>query len=157
MGIDSVSTANYDAVIADLTAKRDEFDRTISMLKALSPQERAASERPIQPAANVENERKEPISSNTGTNNGIGDACARILHTHAGEGLSTRQVTDLLLKSGFPIHSKTPMNNVWGALDHRSKTAKDIEKVGRQWRRVSKGNAKDGASRNAQMNGPSSH
>ncbi|CCB64455.1 conserved protein of unknown function [Hyphomicrobium sp. MC1] len=36
MGTESISTANYAAVIADLRAKRDELDRTINMLEAMA-------------------------------------------------------------------------------------------------------------------------
>ena len=43
---EQISTANYAAVIADLRAKRDELDRTIRMLEAMSQLESSSVPRP---------------------------------------------------------------------------------------------------------------
>jgi hypothetical protein len=50
--------------------------------------------------------------------------------------LSTRQVTDLLLGSGFRLETKNPTNNVHSALNHRSKVSGDVERVGSNWRYI---------------------
>jgi hypothetical protein len=128
MPSDSLSTANYAAVIKDLRAKRDELDRTIKMLEAMAsipanqPQEAPASRPP--------RERMPATTANTG----IGDACARILEKAGGMPLSTREVYATLIKEGFEFNSDNPVNNVFSALSHRTK-AGDIEKAGRgRWR-----------------------
>jgi hypothetical protein len=147
-----ISTANYAAVIADLRTKRDEIDRTIAMLEAMMPRRAAApSAPPVQPEAPGASE-SQPTVKATG-NNGIGEACANIVRTHAGRELSTRDVTDLLITSGFEINTANPVNNVWSALNQRAKTAKDIERVGKKWRYAGRPEKVSLPAETAHMNG----
>jgi hypothetical protein len=140
--ITTVTTADYAAVIADLRAKRDEISRTIAMLEAMSqmPSDNRgpASEahRPISPPPTYRPAEPKAPQPNASGNNGIGDACARIVLAQDGE-LTTRQVMEQLIASGFELDDrKNPANNVWSALSHRVKVAGDIEKVGKNWRAV---------------------
>lgn len=128
-----ISTANYAAVIADLRAKRDEIDRVIAALEGmiLNRQVVLTAKRSEVPATVTSFEPKLPNGSG---NNGIGEACARIVIESGGE-LTTRQVADRLIASGFQLDDrKNPINNVWSALSNRTKVAGDIEKVGKNWR-----------------------
>ncbi|AGK57302.1 hypothetical protein HYPDE_28113 [Hyphomicrobium denitrificans 1NES1] len=141
MSTDSMSTANYAAVIADLRAKRDELERTISMLEAmaqLAPSGTAAVSQPVRPVFVMDATADAPlghfVSPPATGNTGIGDAVARILKDNQGRALSTREVTDLLLRSGFPQTTENPVNNVWSALSHRMKTKGDVAREGKNWR-----------------------
>lgn len=141
MGNAQLSTANYSVVIADLRAKRDELDRTIALLEAMAgiaapvkaeevaPPVRPAPPAPPKTSAPVPERSKETSST---PSVGIGEVCAKILR-EAREPLSTRDVTDRVLASGFEINTANPINNVWSALSHRMKVTKDITKSGRNW------------------------
>lgn len=148
---DQISTASYTAVIADLRAKREELDRTIRMLEAMSQLE--PTQITQEPLAKLE--RATPVIRQQSTvrrtarvirSSGIGEECVRILKESAlnGDELSTRQVTDLLLESGFKLKAANPINNVHSALNHRSKVSRDVERVGRNWRYI--GEPEKGAS-----------
>lgn len=147
MPSESISTANYLAVIEDLCAKRAELDRTIAMLRALAGiVDTSASATVAAPRDSVPKPDTVVVVApvvqpktihNASGNTGIGDACARILRDHDAAGpLSTRQVLDLLVRSGFELNATNPINNVWSALDNRTKAKKDIRKIGRNWRYV---------------------
>jgi hypothetical protein len=130
MPSESLSTANYAAVIKDLRAKRDDLDRTIKMLEVMAgipanqPQEVAP---PV-----IKRERLTTASM------GLGDACARVLEMARGMALNTREVYAALMKDGFEFSSDNPINNVFSALNHRTK-AGDVEKAGRgRWRYAEK-------------------
>ena len=145
-----ISTANYAAVIADLRAKRDEIERTIAILEAMAGVAPVVGRRAHPPAEAVA-----PVASRTATvslNNGIGEACARIVRENAGAALSTREVTDRLIASGFRINAENPINNVWSALNHRVKVTGDIEQVDKRWRYVG-GAEKAATPEGARMNG----
>ena len=139
MPSESSSTANYEAVIADLRAKREELDRTIATLElmagtrraspALPPTSQDATKMPpIQPRLRVS-----PPAAALPSGQGIGEAVAAILRRERAE-LTTRAVTDLLIQSGFKINTKNPFNNVWSALRHRAKVTKDIQQHEKVWR-----------------------
>jgi len=143
MSTETISTANYAAVIADLRAKRAELDKTISMLEAMANLPKPSQGMTLTHARTSDIFSSSPITgisdpahsaSGTGSNNGIGEAVAAILKAHQGRALSTREVTDLLLKSGFPQQTENPINNVWSALSHRSKVKKDVIREGKNWR-----------------------
>jgi hypothetical protein len=69
---------------------------------------------------------------------GLGDACARVLEMARGMALNTREVYAALMKDGFEFSSDNPINNVFSALNHRTK-AGDVEKAGRgRWRYAEK-------------------
>jgi hypothetical protein len=144
MATDSLSTANYLAVINDLRAKRDELDRTIAMLETMANVGSSSQTSELSPPRASSTPRLEFRPTTAGTNNnGIGESCANILREHGQHRpLTTRQVTDLLVQSGFEFKTANPVNNVWSALANRSKTKRDVEKVGTGcWRyiRVGKG------------------
>jgi hypothetical protein len=133
---ESLSTANYAAVINDLRAKRDDIDRTIAMLEArvleIDPLARATA-RPVssqQPLV-AARQRTRPMPHGA---TGIGEACAKVLKDHEGSTLTTREVFDLVQQSGFVVNTANPMNNVWSALKHRTKSARDVQRVGKNWR-----------------------
>lgn len=161
---DNISTANYVAVIADLRAKRDELDRVISLLEAMAqinpPSQTSviatasvAMPLPVAPSIRTLHADVKP-SNVVGT--GIGERCMAILRDHGNaRPMSTRQVTDALLASGFTLNTKSPPNNVWSALSHRAKVSKDVERVGNNWRYIGshkKHETAEGAAQN-QMNG----
>lgn len=137
-----LSTANYSAVIADLRAKRDELDRTIALLEAMAgisapakTEELAPRVRQPDPLAPPKQSAPEPRSkdaSPTAPSLGIGEVCAKVLRDAQGA-LSTREVTDRVLATGFEINTANPINNVWSALSHRMKVSKDIARSGRDW------------------------
>jgi hypothetical protein len=142
MGSDQVSTANYAAVIDDLRAKREELDRTISLLEAMSkvaaPQSSNQEiKKKIEEPAQSETETGDQSLLEPGTisrSHGIGERCAAILRDQgAGKSLSTREVTDALFATGFNISAKNPTNNVWSALNHRSKVVGDVRREGNNW------------------------
>jgi hypothetical protein len=141
---DQISTANYAAVIADLRVKRDELDRTIRMLETMAQlgtppvvQSAPAAVSVPERASTVSVQRPWLPRPQAGRSNGIGEECTKILRENASKGpLSTRQVTDLLLGSGFKLEAKTPANNVHSALNHRSKVSGDVERVGSNWRYI---------------------
>ncbi|ADJ25009.1 hypothetical protein Hden_3214 [Hyphomicrobium denitrificans ATCC 51888] len=153
MGSESISTASSAAVLADLRARRDELDRIIKGLEGIygpvsvpTPPAHLKQNTAPPTVASREIAKTAPLApaliattpqARTATgNNGIGEACAKIVERHANkQGLSTRQVTDLLLESGFVLNTKNPTANVWSALDHRCKISGDVEKVGRNWRK----------------------
>jgi len=150
MGTESVSTANYAAVIADLRAKRDELDRTINMLEAMAQVSSPAQQvnKPSRPLFVMRDTDEGPTgqfvpSMPTGGNTGIGEAVVKVLRENPERSLSTREVTDLLLKSGFPQATENPVNNVWSALSHRMKVKGDVVREGKNWRfaRSEKGGA----------------
>jgi hypothetical protein len=143
MSTETISTANYAAVIADLRAKRAELDRTISMLEAMANLPQSSQSVTLTHARTSDvftgpiigtTSMPDHVGSGTGSNNGIGEAVANILKAHPGRALSTREVTDLLLQSGFPQQTENPINNVWSALSHRSKVKKDVIREGKNWR-----------------------
>lgn len=117
-------STDYATVIADLRAKRDELDRTISMLETM-----AALSAPSQQRATS----RTPSPQDEAAGSGIGDACVQILK-QSNESLTTREVTERLLASGFPLQAPAPEKNVWSALDNRAKGKSDVEKVGKHWR-----------------------
>jgi hypothetical protein len=142
MSTETISTANYAAVIADLRAKRAELDRTISMLEAMANLPRSSQSvmlthtrtSDVLSGPIIGISTSDHVVSGTGGNNGIGEAVANILKANPGRALSTREVTDLLLQSGFPQQTENPINNVWSALSHRSKVKKDVIREGKNWR-----------------------
>jgi hypothetical protein len=141
MAHESPSTANYAAVIKDLRAKRDELDRAIAILESLSllPVTETARVAVHVPAPSMRRPSLvdyaraiEESSAHASGNNGIGEACVRVL-SEAGIALTTREVTERLGRSGFKFNTKNPVNNVWSALSNRSKTKKDIRRIGEGW------------------------
>lgn len=125
MPSESLSTANYAAVIKDLRAKRDELNRTIAMLEAMANIPATQAQAPAV-------QRQPAIATNTG----IGDACAKILE-HARGTMTTNEVFAALTANGFEFNTQNPVNNVWSALNHRTKVAGDVRKAGRgRWRYV---------------------
>jgi hypothetical protein len=149
MPSDSQSTANYAAVILDLKAKRDELNRAISVLEAMTsqpPQEGRVAVGDLEPdstrltvakareVAEARSRRAKELIPTPLPSLGIGDACVHILRTRDGALLSTRQVTNLLLGGGFELNVLNPINNVWSALAHRARTKGDVERIGRNWR-----------------------
>lgn len=137
----NVSTANYAAVIADLRTKRDELDRVINLLEAMAQINQPSSGHTLAAAvaAPVPTELVMSLHNDIKPSNvvgtGIGERCMTILRDQGnGHPMSTRQVTDILLASGFPLNTKSPPNNVWSALSHRAKVSKDVERVGNNWR-----------------------
>jgi hypothetical protein len=139
-----LSTANYAAVIADLRAKRDELDRTIAMLEAMVKlsQPTQADNASRQPSDDSRKQSAQTLAQNPPTrasrrvgaiNTGIGDAVAQVLMEQS-RPLTTREVTDALAKTGFPLNMANPLNNVWSALDHRSKIRGDVIREGKAWR-----------------------
>jgi hypothetical protein len=158
MHSEQISTESYANVIADLEAKRDELDRIIRTLKAMSQLEPPATPTIV----STKPEKMLPISRPSGRRRvsrshysaGLGEECVRILRdcVQTGAAISTRQVTDLLLESGFELKTANPTNNVFSSLNHRAKVSGDVERVGSNWRFVSptKGAAPEDAQ---QMNG----
>ncbi len=134
-----VSTANYSAVIADLRIKRAELDRTIAMLEAMANLGTVVQSEPKAPMPVREVVRFpiaaaiEVVPAPSGGNTGIGEACVQIL-MDVGSALSTREITDMLGKTGFPLTMANPSNNVWSALNHRAKIRGDVVREGRNWR-----------------------
>ena len=150
-----LSTANYSAVIADLRAKRDELDRAIELLEKVAAIQvslaRDAGSVPVRrfrlPSPTVSRPSEPPAQSSKGNTPipapspkamptpsvGIGEVCVKVLR-EAGKPLSTREVTDAVLATGFQINTANPVNNVWSALSHRMKaTRPDISRNGRDW------------------------
>lgn len=134
MGSDSLSTANYAAVVADLRAKRDEIDRTIAFLEALGgvsklvakvedkvavaprpPTNQAAHETPIQQLA-------------------MGDASIAVLRAMS-RPLTSREIMESLQRRGYDFkNAANPVNNVNSALAHRAKVRGDVARHGtRYW------------------------
>ncbi len=142
MPSENISTANYAAVVADLRTKRDELDRVISLLEAMAQinpasQETAAPKATVaaspQTTPSVSSPHADIKRSNV-VGTGIGEKCMTILRDHGnGQPMSTRQVTDILLQSGFELNTKSPPNNVWSALSHRAKVSRDVERAGNKW------------------------
>jgi hypothetical protein len=135
----SLSTESYAAVIADLRAKREEIDRTISILEGMM--QIGPSGESQAPVSGVSEAVRVPVPSlvsnvaaPTAPLSGIGEAVVRVLQEHERSGpLTTRQVTDLLIQSGFELTTANPINNVWSALDNRAKVKKDIRRAGKNW------------------------
>src|SRR5690242_9247613 len=141
---DSLSTANYSAVIKDLRAKRAEIDRAIALLETIAPADadsargEPANAQPVEPAVMG---GEEPIRSAKKPRrappavNGLGEACVRILR-EAKRSLSTREVTTLVEQSGFQLSTKNPINNVWSALNYLAKLDREVARNGKLWRFV---------------------
>lgn len=139
---EKLSTANYTAVIADLRSKRDELDRVIETLEAMSQVNVRLSPSDAPIASSDDSSSPKPkfvyVNHDAARSSGIGERCAHILRERIGQSLSTRQVTDLLIASGFELKSENPTNNVWSALSHRAKTVGDVQRIGKVWQFIDK-------------------
>ena len=132
MPTESLSTADYAAVINDLRAKCAEIQRTIAFLEALSGV-RAA------PAPSVPQEQQRPsvtVAASPGLAGlGQADACVWLLRK-TGKPMTTREIADGLAAAGFKTLSTEPVNNVSAAMHHRSKRKGDVARDGKHWRLV---------------------
>lgn len=133
---ESLSTANYAAVIKDLRAQRDEIDRTIAMLEKRARDIESGRSEPTLLVREDHPQRSPPKHRSRTVNGatGMGDACARFLEENEGKLFSTRDVLEALEERGFSFSTVNPMNNVWAALSHRWKSVGDVERRGKNWR-----------------------
>lgn len=168
MPSESLSTANYTAVINDLREKRAEIDRrgaeidrAIALLETMVCGE-AADIGPLR-APLVQEDQSVPgdapdddkaASPLLAANIGLGEACLHVLRETKGS-LSTREVTTTLEQSGYQFGTKNPVNNVWSSLNYRAKQARDVVRIGKLWRYAPRGE-KDPRS-DAEMNGVGQH
>lgn len=120
---------SYAAVIADLKAKRDEIDKMVKLLEALS-QTTADSGK----ASDHDQDRGDQLPPTKGrySEMSIADAALAVLKAH-GRPLSNVELADELLSGGLLSGASNPANNVNSSLSRRSETHGDIVKDGRQW------------------------
>lgn len=129
---ESLSTANYAAVIKDLRSKRDEIDRAIATLEAMAPESEVEKPNPV--PSSPQHDTIPAVIRKVHGATGIGDACASFLEANTNRLFSTREVLDALVDQGFSFATVNPMNNVWAALGHRWKSVGDVERRGKKWR-----------------------
>lgn len=132
---DSLSTANYVAVINDLRCKRDEIDRLIHSLEAFIAEPSAPPPtKNYMPISSPESVIRDANEMRLATMN-IGEACVWVLE-HSDSPLTIREIAGKLTSAGFKINSADPIKNVSAALYHRKNTKKDVTKVGKGWQMV---------------------
>jgi hypothetical protein len=132
MPSESLSTANYAAVIRDLRAKRDELDRAIAFLESVSG---LAAVAPVSPTTQQSAVPEQTAAMARPELAGLSqaDACIWLLRK-TGFPMTTRQIAEGLADAGYKTNATDPINNVSACLHHRSKGKADVVRDGKVWR-----------------------
>lgn len=121
----------YEAVLADLRAKRAEFDRAIELLQALRGGGVTVgvdvSARPISEATARPAEAEGP-----GAFLGMSIAgAAKKLLTRERRSMGNVEIADALKRGGLVLNSVDPVNTIGSVMTRRYKEVGDVVKVGR--------------------------
>lgn len=129
MSIDSTGIDPYDAVLADLKAKRDQIDQTIQMIESLRQGK-------AMPADLGGQQQGQPQSSNGAIEDGaflgmtISDAAKKLLLIRK-KALGNADFVAAFTAGGLALNSESPINTIGSVLTRRFNEKGDIVRVGR--------------------------
>ena len=109
----------YEAVLADLRARRDQIDRAIKAIEAVK------SVSPVEEPRNAA-----PVRSDAFVGRTVVEAAKELLAMH-GRPLKNAEIADGIMAGGVQLKSANPPNTVGAILMRRSKQVGDVSHVGR--------------------------
>jgi hypothetical protein len=129
----------YDAVIADLRAKRDQIDQTIALLEALREGVSVPAINVGQPASGVAalvgyaTDREGEMAAGTFHGMSIEAAVKKLLQMRK-RTMTAQELAQTLRSGGLHLQSDTPANTIASVLSRAFSNGSDIVRVSRgQW------------------------
>ena len=114
---------HYEKVLADLRAKRDQFDQAITVIEAIRSGGSAPSSQPASPAGIVE-------TAGMFLGMSIVDATKKLLAMRK-RTMGNVEIARELASGGLVLTSKEPVNTIGSVITRRFNEVGDIVKVGR--------------------------
>lgn len=128
MSVESQSIDPYDAVLADLRAKRDQIDQAIAAIESIRTGGPAPSRDQTQGNGNQPNGSVGGPGDLLGLS--IADAAKKVL-TARRQPLKSADILEAFRAGGLPLTSKEPMNVIGSVLTRRFNDVGDIVRVSR--------------------------
>jgi hypothetical protein len=128
MAAENADRDPYEAVLADLRAKRDQIDQTIKLLEAMRGGSVATATMPASSAALAPEERAESAGAFLGMT--IPDAAKKLLALRK-RALSSAEISAAIQAGGLTMNSADPVNTIGSVLTRRFNITGDIVRVSR--------------------------